>query len=199
MNFLCPFFIAFSFIFLSELGDKTQLLVLSFSSKLKAYSILLGVALGSFFSHGIAIIFGSALGSLNEPFIQSTLKIITYLTFIFFGIIILINKNSKNEDTNDTKLAKKLSNLRIGFIFIIAITIAIGEFGDKTFLAALGLGIDYPNYKIQLILGAISGMVISDWIAIILGKFLTTKIPTATIDTISGLLFILFGILGFVI
>ena len=34
MNFIYPFIIAFLLIFVSELGDKTQLLVLSFSSKL---------------------------------------------------------------------------------------------------------------------------------------------------------------------
>lgn len=45
MEFLYPLFIAFSLVFMSELGDKTQLLVLSFSSKMKSSTILLGVAL----------------------------------------------------------------------------------------------------------------------------------------------------------
>ena len=45
MNFLYPFFISFMLIFFSELGDKTQLLVLSFSTKGKTKNILLGVAI----------------------------------------------------------------------------------------------------------------------------------------------------------
>lgn len=45
MEFIYPFIIAFILVFISELGDKTQLLVLSFSSKLKIKTILLGVAL----------------------------------------------------------------------------------------------------------------------------------------------------------
>ena len=36
MECLYPFFIAFFIVFLSELGDKTQLLVLSFSTKIKS-------------------------------------------------------------------------------------------------------------------------------------------------------------------
>ena len=56
MNFIYPFIISFMLVFFSELGDKTQLLVLSFSTKDKAKNILLGVALGTFFSHGLAIL-----------------------------------------------------------------------------------------------------------------------------------------------
>jgi len=85
MSFLYPFFIAFFLIFLSELGDKTQLLVLSFSSKLKSYTILFGVAIGTFFSHGIAILFGSAIGNLENPLFHNILMFFTYLSFLFFA------------------------------------------------------------------------------------------------------------------
>ena len=40
MQYIYPFIISFIFIFLSELGDKTQILVLSFSAKNKATNIL---------------------------------------------------------------------------------------------------------------------------------------------------------------
>ena len=85
-----PFIIAFTLVFVSELGDKTQLLALSFSSKLKTTTILLGVALGSLFSHGVAILFGSFLGNIENITFQLLVKIITYLSFIVFGIITLL-------------------------------------------------------------------------------------------------------------
>ena len=69
MELIYPFFITFLLVFFSELGDKTQLLVLSFSTKSKAKNILLGVAIGTFFSHGFAILFGSKVAYFaNDSF-----------------------------------------------------------------------------------------------------------------------------------
>ncbi len=197
MDFLYPLFMAFSLVFMSELGDKTQLLVLSFSSKMKTFSILLGVALGSFFSHGVAILFGGALGSLDNPFFQMALKFITYVSFLFFGVITLMNKD-ENESSKKSGILNKISNLAIGYVFIIAISIAIGELGDKTFLASLGLGIQFPNYKLFLIIGAILGMVVSDAIAILFGKFLCSKISDKLMNTLSGIIFLAFGVIGMI-
>lgn len=198
MEILYPFFIAFFLIFLSELGDKTQLLVLSFSSKTKAFFILIGVALGSFFSYGVAIWFGSTLGNLDNEFIHFLLKFITYLSFLFFGVASFMQKDEKCDSEKKFNLMKKIANSSLNYVFIIASSIAIGELGDKTFLAALGLGIEYVNYKFSLILGCIFGMVASDSIAILLGKFLSSKISNKSMNYLSGLLFLLFGIVGMV-
>lgn len=194
MDFIYPFVIAFLLIFVSELGDKTQLLVLSFSSKLRARTILLGVALGSLLSHGAAIFFGSFLGNIENLTFQYALKIITYLSFIVFGIIALIKCDNKAEHSKNNK-EKNLRN-NLSYIFFIALTIAIGELGDKTFLASIGLGIEYSLYKVSLICGAITGMIISDLIAIVFGKALSNKIPEKAMQKLSGILFLIFGFLG---
>lgn len=198
MSFLYPILIAFLLVFVSELGDKTQLLVLSFSSKLKASTILIGVALGSFFSHGIAILFGSSIGLLDNSFIHDLLEIVTFLSFIVFGIFSFLPQKDEKENSKKDNFIMKLSKLGIGYILIIAFSIAIGELGDKTFLASIGLGISYPNQKIFLIIGAILGMVISDLLAIIFGKLLVKKIPETLMQKLSGILFIIFGIIGII-
>ena len=195
LEFIYPFFISFILVFISELGDKTQLIALSFSSKLKFYVIILGVALGSFFSHGIAILFGSFLGNIENPIFQNILKIITYTSFIIFGIITIKQKNS---DENILSKNNSIMKKNISYILFIAFSIAIGELGDKTFLASIGLGIQYPCFKIMLICGAIFGMIVSDSIAIIFGKFLSKKVPDNIINMCSGLLFLIFGFIGFI-
>lgn len=198
MSFLYPIFIAFILILVSELGDKTQFLVLSFSSKLKTSTILLGVALGSFLSHGIAILFGSSIGLLENELLHNVLQFITYISFIFFGILSFLPEKQKSENNKKNSFLMKLSKIGLGYIFIIAISIAIGELGDKTFLASIGLGISYPSSKLFLIIGAILGMIVSDLFAILFGKFLSSKIPESLMQKISGLLFIIFGIVGFI-
>ena len=200
MQFIYPFFITFLLVFISELGDKTQLLVLSFSNKTKSFFILLGVALGSFFSHGLAILFGSSIGILENDFLQNFLKLFTYISFILFGIFSFLPKNNKeasnNEIINKNNFLYKFSKYNLGYVLFIASSIAIGELGDKTFLASLGLGVNYPNYKLTLILGAILGMVLSDSIALILGKMLNNHISEKSMQKLSGTLFLLLGFIG---
>lgn len=198
MELLYPFFIAFLLVFISELGDKTQLLVLSFSNKTKPFFILLGVALGSFFSHGIAILFGSSITLLENDFIHNILEFITYLSFILLGLLSFFQKNNNKENTKKESFLQNFPFSRFSYIFVIAFSIAIGELGDKTFLASLGLGISYPNYKLFLVLGAITGMVVSDSIAIIFGKILNKYISENAMKKFSGLLFLIFGIIGFI-
>lgn len=199
MESLYPMIVAFMMIFVAELGDKTQLLVLSFSGALKAKTILLGVALGSLFSHGIAIIFGSHIGLLENPFLHHTLKVITYLSFILIGILSLVPKKEKISPDSDKKdgLIQSVLHLKLPYTLLIALTIAIGELGDKTFLASIGFGIEYPNAKALLVVGSILGMVISDSIAILFGKFLSSHISDTMMQKVSGILFLVFGIIGF--
>lgn len=201
MSFFYPLFISFIMVFIAELGDKTQLLVLSFSGGVKTRNILLGIALGSFFSHGIAILFGSRLGLLDNEYIHNAIKFFTYSSFIFIGILSLLPKKEKINSEEDKKsgLIKKISNLKINYTLIIALSILVGELGDKTFLASLGFGIQYPSYKLMLIIGAILGMIASDSIAIISGKFLSKYISEEKMKKISGILFLIFGIMGFIL
>ena len=154
------------------------------------------MALGTFFSHGLAIIFGSSLGLLENDIMLFYLKAFTYVAFLCFGIFGFLPKKDKAETNSKTDFIKKLTHHSFNYIFIVAVSIMVGELGDKTFLASIGLGIQYPNFKFLLILGAILGMIISDLIAIILGKFLSKKISSDIIEKISSVLFILFGLTG---
>ena len=205
MYLIYPFLISFALIFFFELGDKTQILVLSFSTKKKATHILLGVALGSLLSHGVAIIFGSSVANLGNDVFVFYLKFITYLSFIVLGILGFKHsqkgntpKNISTRNNSKSHFISFINSLTRNCILLVACSIAIGELGDKTFLASIGLGIQYPLYKVSLICGAICGMLLSDSIAIFFGKWLGSKIPASTIEFLSNIIFLTFGICGLV-
>lgn len=198
--YLYAILISFIIVFVSELGDKTQLLMLSFSKKAKCFPILIGVAIGSFFSHGLAILFGSSLTFFENNLSQDILEMFTYISFILVGIISFIPKKEvlTMENTKKEGILVKISNLKLNYSFLIALYIIVGEIGDKTFLSSIGLGIQYPNYKISLIFGAILGMVLSDSIALFFGKFLNRHLSEDKMKKLSGILFIIFGVLGII-
>lgn len=181
------FFTSFSLILLSEMGDKTQLFVLSSALRNSPLKILIGVGIGTFFSHGIAIILGSFIGSLSQNF-QIYIKILSYISFIIIGIFSLIKKegdDSKNSGFSSSKI-----------IFAVAIAIFIGELGDKTQLASISLSMQYPSSTLFLIFGAIFGMILANSLAIILAMCLNKKIPQPIIEKISSIAFIIFGLIG---
>lgn len=201
MNAFYPLLLSFTIIFFAELGDKTQIMVLSFSTKSRMKHILLGIALGTFLSHGLAILFGSQLGSIHNENVSYYLNILTYISFILFGILgffSMKNLSSNNKENHKTGFISKLCTLKINYIFIIAFCILVGELGDKTFLSSIGLGIQYPEYKVSLIIGSILGMVCSNLLAIVFGKLLSMKFHQNIIEIISNGLFIIFGIIGLI-
>lgn len=201
MNFLYTLLLSFAIIFFAELGDKTQIMVLSFSTKSKLRNILLGISLGTFLSHGFAIIFGSQLGSINNENVSYYLNIFTYISFILFGIWGFISikiQSSDNKEDTKTGLISKLCKLKMNYIFIIAFGIFIGELGDKTFLSSIGLGIQHPEFKLSLIIGSILGMISSNLLAIIFGKLISKRFHKNIIELVSNSLFIIFGLLGLI-
>lgn len=203
MNCFYALFLSFIIIFFAELGDKTQIMVLSFSTKSKLKNILLGITLGTFLSHGLAILLGSRLGSIADGNFSYFLNVLTYISFILFGVIGFISMKRKSysftdKENSKTGLISKFSKLKLNYIFIIALCIFIGELGDKTFLSSIGLGIQYPEYKLSLIIGSILGMICSNILAIIFGKLLCMKFHQNIIEIISNSLFVLFGVLGLI-
>ena len=200
MEWLYPFLVTFTLVFFSELGDKTQLLVLSFSTKNSLRNILLGVAIGTFLSHGFAILFGSRVAYFSSDSFQFYLKVFTYASFILFGIIGFLPKKSSTSCCNNKSSSTKssilhiFSSLQLNCVFRVAVCILVGELGDKTFLASLSLGFEYPHAKLPLILGSVCGMVTSNFIAVFCGKLVGNHFNSNFVEFLSNISFIVFRI-----
>jgi putative Ca2+/H+ antiporter (TMEM165/GDT1 family) len=177
------FFQACFFIVMAEMGDKTQLLALAFATKYKLQKVLIGVLIGSFLNHGLAVILGSYLSSLIPI---ETVRLIAACSFIAFGLWSL--KSEKEEEEEKTRE-------KFGPVLTVAMAFFIGELGDKTQLTAIALSSDahYPQF---ILMGTVLGMLITSGLGIFVGSKLGKKIPEFTMKLISSAIFIFFGLLG---
>ena len=84
------FFIAFVSVFLAELGDKTELMILSLSSRSqKVWPVFGGAALALVAATFLAVICGKVLQKYLSP---SFLRYFAAFTFLFLGLIFLFKK-----------------------------------------------------------------------------------------------------------
>lgn len=81
-------------------------------------------------------------------------------------------------------------------ILIPFLTIGLAELGDKSQLAVLNLATRTKNH-LFLLLGVVLAFVLVDGTAILFGGWLTNLMPTSLLKVVSGMLFIIFGILSF--
>ena len=171
---------ALLFIFIAEMGDKTQILAMMFATKYKMSQVLLGVLIGSFLNHGVAVLFGSLIGGMIPA---NVLQIIAGSAFIFFALWSL----KEDEDEDEEEGVRKL-----GPVFTVAAAFFIGELGDKTQLTAITLSVD-AAHPFFILLGTVSGMLLTSGVGIIVGSKIGDKIPELFMKFIAYGLFLVFG------
>lgn len=170
---------AFFLIFAAEMGDKTQIMAMTFATQYKKTEVLTGVFLGVILNHGIAIVLGRYLSKIIP---LSYLQIIAGIMFVIFGLLALTDED--NEEDKDKK--------HFSPVLTVAIAFFLGELGDKTQLTALTLSTE-SNYPLFILLGTTLGMVVVSGLGIIIGSKVGEKIPEVSVKIISSLVFLFFG------
>lgn len=179
---MIDFLQAFTMIFIAEMGDKTQIMAMAFAMQFSVRQILMGVGIGSFLNHGIAILLG-AIFLNNIPL--ALLNLFAGLLFIFFGYQSL-------SFTGDEESMNKKSSY--GGITTVALAFFIGELGDKTQLTALSLSTQ-AALPLNTLLGSTVGMVAVSSVGIFVGTKLGNKVPEPMIKSIASTVFVFFGLL----
>lgn len=167
-------------ILFAEMGDKTQFLAMAFATKYPIKKILLGIAIGSFLNHGLAILLGRALLQMIPA---NIIGLVAGLMFVFFAFNSL---QIEDEEIEDEKA-------KYGAIVTVAIAFFIGELGDKTQLTALGLSLD-AVYMFPVLLGTVTGMVLTSMLGIYIGLKLGKQIPEDKLKVAAYSIFMFFGI-----
>ncbi|HHW00619.1 MAG TPA: TMEM165/GDT1 family protein [Clostridiaceae bacterium] len=172
---------AFLLIFVAEMGDKTQILAMAFATRFPVRKVLIGIGLGAFLNHGLAVVLGNYLSRMVPI---STVQMIAGAAFIGFALWTL--KPEKGEE-------EKEPAIQFGPVLTVTLAFFLGELGDKTQLTAITLASD-ANYPLMILAGTVSGMIATGALGIIIGKKLGDKIPELGIKIMAASIFMFFGL-----
>src|SRR5947209_4496797 len=100
MNFIRAFEIACLIVFIAEMGDKTQIMTLTFSTRYRASVVLLAVLIATVLIHLISVIAGTVLGRALPLF---WINLVAGVVFVGFGIWAL---RGESEDEDEAKFEK---------------------------------------------------------------------------------------------
>ncbi len=174
-------------VFLAEMGDKTHLFLIGLSSKFKLKSIIVGVAAAILVLNAAAVALGFFIGNMID---QAIIKCIAGAAFLVFAYTSLFPKKEEEGETKSSKFAA----LTVFLSFLLA------ELGDKTQLMTLTLSADaraegaaFPD-AIVICIAASLGLFLADLIGMLIGYFLSKKLPEKVFNSISFVIFTAFGL-----
>lgn len=181
--FLVATAVSFAVVFVAELGDKSQLMALTFATRLPVVPVLVGITLATAIVHLVSVFVGAGLGAaLPEDWIS----LVAALAFVGFGLWTLRGDTLSDAERDRAGLVRRHAVIAVGTAFFLA------ELGDKTMLATITLATDYGWLGTWV--GSTVGMVAADALAIVLGRYLGTRLPERAVRVGAALLFFAFGL-----
>lgn len=179
------FWLSLGMIFLAELGDKTQLVALTLATRYNARVVLSGIFWATLAIHIASAGIGWVMGGLLPT---DWIQFVAGLAFIGFGFWTLRGDCLGEEERG---ICKVTSPFRMVFV-----TFFLAELGDKTMLSTVTLAA--ANAFIPVWLGSTLGMVLSDGLAIWVGKILGARLPEKVVKISAAVIFFGFGIIGMI-
>lgn len=170
-------------VFLAELGDKSQLMTMTYALRYRWWVVLSGVGIASFLVHGVSVTIGHFLG-LTLP--ERPIAFAAAIVFLLFAVWTWRAGRDNGEDN-----AKPVTEPRFVLLAIIS-SFVLAELGDKTMLATVALASDHNWAGVWL--GATAGMVLADGVAIAVGAVLHKRLPEGLLHRLAGVMFFLFGL-----
>lgn len=179
-HFLIPFFLMFAM----EFADKTQLLLLSLSSKIQSkIQIIVGAFFGFLLADGLLVYFGDYISTILP---LEIVQAISGVIFIGFGVHGFLEEDEEENET-DKSLVKKTS------IYTTTLVVFLAEIGDKSQLGALVLGTSYNPHL--AFLGIMLSLMTLSILTIFFGSILLKYIDKNKIQRLANIAFIVVGLM----
>ena len=175
--------LSFAVIFVAELGDKSQLMAMTFALRHRWWVVLGGITVATTAVHLISVAVGHYLGAALPTHL---LGILAGVAFVLFGLWTL--RGDRLTDDEATRAQRSTAPA----FFAVTSAFLLAELGDKTMLATVTLAAD--NDWVGVWIGSTLGMVAADALAILVGAIAGKHLPERLIQIVAAALFLVFGI-----
>ncbi len=182
-GFLVALVVSFGVIFVAELGDKSQLMALTFATRFKPVPVLIGITVATAVVHLASVAIGYGLGAALPT---EWISLLAGVAFLGFGAWTLRGDKLTEEERRKAEKSSKSAIVAVGVAFFLA------ELGDKTMLATITLATQYGWFGTWI--GSTIGMVAADALAILVGRMLGRKLPEKTVRYGAAILFAVCGL-----
>ena len=178
------FLLSTAVIFVAELGDKSQLMAMTFATRYRARDVILAITAATLIVHLASVAIGFWIGEAFADY-QSWIAIGAGIAFLVFGAWTLRGDELTEEEASKARKATGTALLAVGTAFFLA------ELGDKTMLATITLATREGWFGTWI--GSTLGMVLADALAIAVGALLGRNLPEKAIKIGAAILFFAFG------
>jgi len=175
---------SFALVAIAELGDKTQIAVITLSSRFKALTVFIGAMLAFLVTTGIAVAIGDALTLVLPTF---WIRIAAAILFLAFGVYTIISVMLKKDET-ELKTKREARN----GVFSSFSMVVLMELGDKTQVSVIALTAEY-EFPLFVFAGVMLAFALITALGVTVGMALTKIVPLKYIQLASGIVFILLG------
>jgi putative Ca2+/H+ antiporter (TMEM165/GDT1 family) len=178
--------VSLAVVFVAELGDKSQLITMTYSLRHRWWVVLFGVGIAAILVHGLSVAIGHFLG-LTLP--ARPIAFVASIAFLLFAVWTW--REGRNDDGDDDV---KVAEPRFVVVAIVS-SFVLAELGDKTMLATVALASDRNWTGVWV--GATIGMILADGVAIAAGALLHKRLPERFLHAMASVLFLIFGLFLF--
>jgi putative Ca2+/H+ antiporter (TMEM165/GDT1 family) len=179
-----PFLLSAGVIFLAELGDKSQLMAMTFASCFRARDVFVGITVATAIVHLGSVAVGAAVSTTLPTAVISAVSGVAFLGFAVWTL-----RGDKLHEAEEAKAARMTTRAA----FAVGVAFFLAELGDKTMLATVTLATREDWFGTWV--GSTVGMVAADALAIGLGAMLGRHLPERVIRYVAAAAFAIFGAL----
>jgi putative Ca2+/H+ antiporter (TMEM165/GDT1 family) len=182
-------------VFVAELGDKTQLVALSFGARNKLAPVLLGLTLGYAVVNLLSVLIGAVLGvalPTRAIGIGGGILFLAFAAWTAWGLRPAARAAAEELAASEEGAVVEAAVSHRSVVLSMAGTLFVAELGDKTMLATATLAA--KENPVVVWIGATTGIILSGTVGVLLGKLFGARLPPRATGIGSAVLFTVFGL-----